>query len=290
MPVPETNPAPVKMALEKFAIAAALIALPGMMSFATSAQAQAQGLSARYSIDMIGFSVGSAHLSGVFGPDAYKIEARAKMSGLAKAITKAEGAAQSSGQVRSGRVLPAGYATTSSNSKETRTVRMGMTAGNVRGVEISPPIPDRPGRIALKANHKRNIIDPLSALVFTVAGDAPINGTTACNRTLPVFDGYTRFDISLRYAGTRKVKVRGYSGTVFVCKARYRPIAGHRADRKATQFMADNKKMEIWLAPLGASRVLAPYKIAVNTMIGMVSIQAQSFQISGSPATATVRR
>ena len=42
----------------------------------------------------------------------------------------------------------------------------------------------------------------------------------------------------------------GYSGDVLVCAARYNPIAGHRTGRKSTQFMADNKDMEVWLAPV----------------------------------------
>ncbi len=287
--IPKT-PVKTKALFKRLAICAGMIALPGMAAFATSAQAQAQDLAVRYSIDMLGFSVGTAYLNGVFGPGAYKVEARAKMSGFAKAISKAQGAAQSSGAIRSGRLLPSGYATTSSNSKRTRTVRMGMNAGSVRAVQISPPIPSRKTRIALKSSHKRNIVDPLSAVVFPVGGNAAINGSTACNRTLPVFDGYTRFNISLRYAGTRRVRAKGYSGTVFICKARYTPIAGHRPERKATQFMAANKQMEVWLAPLGNSRVLVPFKISVKTMIGVVSINAQAFRVAGSPATSTVRR
>jgi hypothetical protein len=260
----------------------------GLLS--TGAQAQAQGLSARYSVKMLGLTLGHASLSGVFGPAAYKVEARARLSGIAKAITSAKGAAQSTGIIRSGRVLPSGYATTSSNSRETRTVRMGMNAGNVRAVDISPPIPERSGRVPLSGGHRRNIIDPLSALVFPVSSKGPLTGAVACNRTLPVFDGYTRFNITLRYAGTRNVQTKGYAGPAFVCKARYVPIAGHQPARDATKFMSSNKQMEVWLAPLGASRVMAPYKIAVQTMVGMVEITANRFLISGDSGTATVSR
>ncbi|MCC2099219.1 MAG: DUF3108 domain-containing protein [Hyphomicrobiales bacterium] len=262
----------------------------GVLSFATGAQAQAQGLSARYSVSMLGLTLGQASLSGTFGPAAYKVEARAKLSGIARAISSAKGAAQSSGVIRSGRLLPSGYATISSNSHETRTVRMGMRGGNVRAVDITPPIPDRPGRVPLSKGHQRNIIDPLSAIVFPVAGQGPITGAAACNRTLPVFDGYTRFNITLRHAGTRNVRTRGYSGPAFICRARYVPIAGHRPHRKTTQFMVANRQMEVWLVPVGASRVMAPYKIAVNTLVGMVEITANRFLISGDSSTATVAR
>ena len=35
-----------------------------------------------------------------------------------------------------------------------------------------------------------------------------------------------------------------------ICSARYIPIAGHKPTTKATQFMAQNKDMEVWLAPV----------------------------------------
>lgn len=266
------------------ALTAIILLQPG------GAHAQAEGLTASYTVNLVGFSLGTATLSGKFGPDGYSVQAYAKLTGLAQAMTSAKGAAQSNGAIRGGRILPSGYATTSSNSRETRTVRIGMNAGNVRAVDISPPIQERPGRIPLQAGHQRGIIDPLSALVFPVGGSGPIGGEAACNRKLPVFDGYTRFDITLQYSGMRTIQTKGYSGPVVVCKARYRPIAGHRPGRKATQFMIGNTKMEVWLVPLAKARVLAPYKIAVNTMAGMLTIQARALSIAGEAPTSTVNR
>lgn len=60
-----------------------------------------------------------------------------------------------------------------------------------------------------------------------------------CNRTLPIFDGAARYDIKLSYSGTRQVALDGCNGSVVVCQARYVPIAGHRALRPSTKFMAE---------------------------------------------------
>jgi hypothetical protein len=75
------------------------------------------------------------------------------------------------------------------------------------------------------------------------------------------------------------VRTQGYSGPVAVCAARYTPIAGHRPDRASTKFMAANKAMEVWLAPVGASGFVAPYRISVKTQIGTVVLDAQEFAI-----------
>ena len=78
---------------------------------------------------------------------------------------------------------------------------------------------------------------------------------------------------------------------MLVCAARYNPIAGHRTGRKSTQFMADNKDMEVWLAPVEGPRVLLPLRISIRTMIGTTLIDAVKLNglkaASATSATST---
>lgn len=252
--------------------------------------AAAEQFTGIYSVNLVGLSLGTATVRGQVGPDAYKIEAFAKLNGIAQAMSGAKGSATASGVIRDGRAVPNAYATTSSNSKETRTVRMGMAAGTVRAVDIQPPPTPFIGRVPVTDAHKRSIVDPLSALVMSVPGTGPVIGAAACNRSIPVFDGFSRFNVQLSYAGTRNVATQGYKGPVAVCNARYIPVAGHRPDRRSTQFMTNNKKMEVWLAPLNSSRYVVPYKISVATMIGTTVIEARRFEFGSDPGTASLRR
>lgn len=257
-----------------------------VVAAAPVAQAQSgEGFSGVYNVSLIGLSLGTATVSGQVGPSEYKIEAYANLTGLASAVSGAKGSAVSSGVIQNGQVAPGAYATTSANSKETRTVRIGMTAGNVRAVDIQPPFENLEGRVPVMEAHKRGIVDPLSALIMPVKGDVS-NGADVCRRSIPVYDGYTRFNVDLAYVGTRQVNVPGYSGAVIVCNARYKPISGHRPNRPATKFMADNRDMEVWLAPLGEAKVVVPFRISVRTMVGMTVIEARKFQVSGSTANA----
>ena len=64
-----------------------------------------------------------------------------------------------------------------------------------------------------------------------------------------------------------------------VCAARYVPIAGHRRDRPATKFMADNKDLEVWLAPIERDHVLIPFRVSVRTMIGTTVVEASEFRV-----------
>jgi hypothetical protein len=239
-----------------------------------------------YGVSLIGLTIGSALVTGHVEPSSYKIEASAKLTGLASILSSSKGAATATGVLTANHVAPMSYATSSANSTMTRTVRMAMDAGNVMGVDISPPFDPQIKRVPLSDADKRNIVDPLSAFVMTLPPGAPTVGPEACNRTLPIFDGATRFDVVLTYVGTRHVKTKGYDGDVSVCSARYKPIAGHRVDAKAAQFMADNKNLEAWLAPIAGTRVVFPFRISVLTMVGTTVIEADDFSSDGSAHAA----
>lgn len=245
------------------------------------APVQAESLVAHYSVKLIGLSLGTASLATNVEGSSYRVEASAKLSGIASMVSNSKGAATASGVIVQGKVAPNAYATTSANSKMTRTIRIAMVTGNVKAAEVTPPFEEGPGRVPLTEAHKLGIADPLSALVMPVPGAAPVIGPAACDRTIPVYDGWTRFDVALRYVGVRNVKAVGYAGPVAVCNARYTPLAGHRPDRPATKFMMENKTMEVWLAPVGESRVVVPFRISVSTMVGTTVIEATEFAAGG---------
>ena len=246
--------------------------------------AHAETIQTRYGISLIGLPFGSASVSGTIGPT-YRVELNAKLTGLASILSSSKGAAVATGTLENGRLKPATYANSSANSDMTRTVRMTVVNGNVDKTEITPPWDPFPDRVPVTEQDRRGIVDPMSALLMPLPPSGDPTGPGACNRTIPVYDGAARFDITMAYVGTRQVKTKGYEGPVAVCSARYRPIAGHRANRPGTRFMADNKQIEAWLAPVGQTRVLVPYRISVMTMIGTVVIEASNFEVL--PAAVT---
>lgn len=265
-------------------------AFVALLAFGLSAPALASSserVEVKYSVRLIGLSLGTAGLSASLKPNGYDIEVSARLAGLATMVSRAQGVAKSSGAIAQGRIQPRTYATTSSNAKETRTVRMAMDAGAVRALDIAPPIEPHPQRVPITDAHKRGVVDPLSALVMPVAGGAILTGAAACDRTIPVFDGAARFDVTLAYAGTREIRTAAYSGPVAVCTARYKAISGHRQDRASTRFMENNRDMEVWLMPVENVRVLTPYKISVATQIGKVVIEATNVSMASTRAEPT---
>jgi hypothetical protein len=247
--------------------------------------ARADNLQIRYNVKLIGLSLGTAGLTGSIDSGTYRVDATAKLAGVATIVSNAKGAATSSGVFVQGRVAPNGFATTSANSQMTRTIRIAMQAGTVKASEITPPFDSPPDRIPVLEAHKRNVIDPLSAMIMPVSTRDSAAGPAACNRVIPIFDGWTRFDIALTYAGKRDVELKGYSGPVSVCAARYTPISGHR-DRPVVRYMTDNKQMEVWLAPIGETHAAVPVYIGVETQIGKLVIEATDFVVAPSGKAA----
>lgn len=253
---------------------------------ACAGAAQAESLKATYALSIIGLPIGQANAVASLQPDAYKIDIGLRLSGLASLVSKARGAATASGQILNSAVLPAAYANTTANSTETRTVRMGLQAGTVRAIDISPPFLDMDGRVPVTEAHKTRIVDPVSALVMSVPVGLPMIGPSACDRTLPVYDGLVRFNVSLTYVATKQVQTKGYSGPATVCAARYTPIAGYKLDSESTKYMANNKALETWLVPVEGARVLVPYQVSVGTKAGTLVIQATELQIGQDRAQA----
>ena len=83
-----------------------------------------------------------------------------------------------------------------------------------------------------------------------------------------------------RRAGTSSTATGAYSGEVFVCSARYVPVAGHRPDRDSVQYMADNKRLEVWLVPVDGTPVLVPYRILIGTQMGDLVIVSRDFAVA----------
>lgn len=251
-------------------------------ALAVCAPARAETMRANYRVSLIGVPIGVAVANASVAESHYKVALNVRLTGVAAWISNLRMALASSGDYQTGALSPSGYATIASNSRETRTLRMAMSAGAVRQIQYSPPWDDsaNPERVPLTEASKRDIIDPLSAFIMPVPQGASTVGPAACNRRVPVFDGYTRFDVALDFVEVKEIRTNGYSGPVTVCSARYIPIAGHKPANKSTQFMADNKDMNIWLAPAPTLGLVVPYRVSLMTQAGTAVIEASELHFS----------
>lgn len=255
----------------------AMLALLGAIGAPPAFAAEVQ---VRYAITLAGLSIGKASLSASLDGNAYTLNVSSALTGIVGAVSKGRGAATARGNVNGRGVLTNGFSLSATNGKDTRTIQIAAASGAVRSVVIDPPFVDKGDggdRIQLRDSHKIGVLDPVSALLMPLRAANALDKAN-CDRRLAVFDGSQRFDVVLSYAGTRSVHSEsGYAGPVLVCSARYVPVAGHRPARRVTKFMAENRHMDVWLAPVNSGKMLIPYRISVRTMIGTTVIEAEVF-------------
>jgi len=244
--------------------------------FAAHGEARSEGLSAAYAITLAGLSVGDASLTLASTAATYRAKLAMRLSGIAGLLTGARGAAEATGSLAGARPTPVSYAITTTNGHAMRTVRMVLQGGTVAGLEVKPPVDAFDDRVPVTEANKIDVLDPISALVMPAPRPEKPLDPSGCDRKLAVFDGVARFDVTLSYARTGNAAFTGYSGPALVCSARYTPIAGHRTSLRATSYMAENREMEVELAPLAGTHLLVPVKISVRTLFGVLEIDAVS--------------
>jgi len=261
--------------------AAAALAVMGGAAFA-------QGkLDARYTASLAGVPVGKGAWAVEIAEDRYSSAASGRATGLMRAVAKGEGQAAARGLLSDGRLVPAAYAVSARTDDRHDQIRMTIAAGLVRDVAVEPPVEEDDDRIPVTEAHRRNVVDPMTAGLLLVPGSADPIGAATCERTLPIFDGRQRYDLVLGFKRLDKVKAeKGYEGPVVVCSVAFKPIAGHRPGRAAIKYLMQNRDMEVWLAPIAGTRVVAPFKIVIPTMIGPAVLQATQFVTTASARTA----
>ena len=245
----------------------ALTALP--------APAAAEEFGTDYGATIRGFGVGSAKLRAMIEGDRYTIQFSAKVGGLARLVSDMETAATVTGAVEDGGLNPAAYEHTWREDDDAEAATIQFDGHGVSEAVVDPP-PRRPERrVPIEPGDLENAIDLATAFVWP----AP-NGVRPeiCDRTLPLFDGTQRYDLALSFTRSALFEARDgtYSGEAIVCAVRFRPISGHRRDRDSVQFMADNRDIEIWVAP-AADGFAVPVKIRVRTEHGMFALEARDF-------------
>lgn len=258
----------------------ARILLGATLLVATLTSAHAQGkLDAGYAISFMGITVGKASWRASITSYDYVAAASGQASGIVKVVASGEGAASAHGKVRDGHLLPSSY--TSSVVRDERIeIRMALEAGAVTELKAQTP-PRTPERVPVDDIHKAGIVDPLSALL--VATEEGLT-SDACRRTLPVFDGRHRYDLKLDFKRMDNVKAeRGYAGPAVVCSVRLQLIAGHRSNSTLANFLAGGREIELWLAPIYGTLVLAPFRVSVASMIGNLVIQAKEYETARLP-------
>ena len=255
------------------------------MAAAVGDHAQAQGnLDATYTISFARIPVGEITATVVFGDSEYAISARARAGGVMKVLSvDGEGSFTTRGTIKDGHPVPTNFTSKIVSNTGNSDVTMVLDEGGVRELAATPP-PSQ-DRVPVTAANRQSIVDPLTAVLFSTAAAGETLFQDACRRTLPIFDGHQRYDLKLAFKRMDKVTAeKGYAGPVVVCSVSYEPIAGHRASIPLIKYLSEGRETEMALAPIAGTRLLAPFRLSVVSMLANLTIEANRFETIMAPA------
>lgn len=261
-------------------LAALLLAAPAVAAPAAPRQTI---LDVTYAVTLAGVTLGGATLQGEVAPGKrYEVRLEAALKGIASALVDGEGKATSRGRIDGPRVRPRFFSLDSRYRGVPLTERMTLDDGTMTGAEITPKPTEREDRVPPGPDDRKDVVDPLSGLVGARIHAAGAPGKGECDRTIPVHDGFMRFDMRLSPAPAAEAaaaRVAAVDGPLVACQARYVPISNHRPGRWAVKAMQENEDIRVWLAPVGDSGVMVPARISVGTYLGSAVIEATRFSV-----------
>jgi len=270
------------------AFAAAGFVMGAVFAADASHVAVAQGrLEAEYTATLAGIPIGRGNWVIEISQDQFTAAASGRTAGILRFFSAGHGTSASRGSINAGQPMPTSYAASIATDKKFDDVRMAFAGGNVKDVTVEPPVGPHPDRIPVSDADRRNVFDPMTAVLNPVGGIGDPLSPQACARKVAVFDGRMRYDVRSEFKRMEFVKAeKGYQGPVVVCAVYFVPISGYIPSRYAIKYLTAMRNAEVWLAPIAGTRVVVPYRFSLPTPIGTGVLQATQFVSVAKPRRA----
>lgn len=235
-------------------------------------------LDAAYSATLFGLPIGEISWTVEIGHNHYSAAASGALAGLLRIFSDGHGNVSAEGTMPAGRPAAANFALKVIAGRWTDQVRVLFHGGKAQEYVATPPKPD-PNQVPLTDANRMGVLDPMTALLIAIPGSGETAVPGACDRTVAIFDGHTRYNLRLTFKRADNVKTPvGYQGPVMVCSVQFFPVAGYDPKHFLVTYLAARPDMEVWLAPLAGSRLMVPYRLSVPTPFGLGILQAMKFK------------
>lgn len=257
-------------------VLAAGLGLTALSSPADATEPWPTHVQAVYRVEFGGFDIGTFEFKSAINGPSYTVTGDAKLSALLGAF-KWRGETRTAGALQGDAPRPAGYMFDFAGTTKSGNIKMSFAGDSVTTVAQVPPVPPAPGTVPLQNAHLKGVLDPLSAVLAIARTDS----ANPCGRKLAIFDGKQRFDLLLSFRRQERVadaRPTGQPGVAYVCRVKYMPIAGHKANDENRALAASND-IEISLRPVPSANLFVPHEITIPTSAGTAKLIAQQVQI-----------
>src|SRR6201995_634373 len=247
-------------------VAACLLQFPILANVGLKS-ANAQGkLDAYYTATLLGLPIGHISWTVDLKEHRFSSVATGSIAGFLRVFWDAQGIVSAEGRLSGGRPKPSKCGLKLLAGR--RSHEVGIVFNGNRAKETVLAVPQSPNAdyVPIKDADRVGASDPMTALLVYVPGTGDTTVPQACERTVAIFDGHTRYNLRLAFSrfGTARAN-EGYQGQVVVCSAKFLPVAGYDPKHFLVTYLAAQHETEIWLAPVGSTRILVPYRASIST-------------------------
>jgi hypothetical protein len=257
-------------------------AVVGMLALAAphgalAAEPWPASVTARYKLQYNGINMGALDFASTTGAKGYQLKTSAHVKLLFGAI-KWDGDTTVTGAIAGSAPSPASYVFDWKKNKKGGAIKLGFAGGHATSVSVEPPSSPSDDTVPLTDAHRKNVLEPLSAVMALTRADGP----APCDRKVSVFDGKHRFDVSMSFKRETKIapkKPGGASSIGYVCRLNYLPVAGHKANADTKAYVA-NQDVEVVLQRVAPGNALIPHTLTIPTKWGTGTMVADKIEVT----------
>jgi Protein of unknown function (DUF3108) len=251
-------------------------------AFAEDSATSTHRIIANYRVDFGGFNLGNFRLTTLLRGSEYETRGEGKFSVMGGLLYAWHGSTSSKGKVTDGAPEPATYVFDYDGGDGSQRLHVTFDNGDVTQVSMEPPNKPSPHVVPVTKEQLQGVFDPVTAMFLYARSENPNGDLKVCDHTVPVFDGEQRFDLVLKPKRTVRLQKNAstaYSGFAAVCRVKFNPISGYRADDPDIRFISQSNEIEVWLVSLPKTGMYVPYKIVLPTGGGYASATSSFLNI-----------
>lgn len=225
------------------------ISLIGFLLFPAAAHSEVSRADMSYSVYFGGLRIIDLDVTTHLVGQSYGLTSLGKSAGFLDLIFPFQSSSNARGNLSGSALLEIH----STYDGDTRDVSVRHKAGDPDPVvSIIPPF-DEDEREPVPPELRRGSVNPVAAAFGMGTESDP---SKACHGVLPIYDGKTRADVSLKYIGPAELPASdysAYSGATELCDIRFERLAGKRKKSWFSEFVGP-PDIKIWIArPKGLS-------------------------------------
>jgi hypothetical protein len=264
--------------INRFAIWLVSVLAPLLLDGGLGLAAAQAKLDATYSATILGLPIGHISWTVELRNNRFTSAATGGISGLLRIFSDGHGDVSAQGNLAGGEPVASHFALTLIAGKWSDEVRILFRGNKAQEYVTALPAPGA-NQVPITDANRTGVLDPMTALLVHVPGAGKTAVPEACERTIPIFDGHTRYNLRLSFKRIDTVNTDGgYQGPVIVCAVKFFPVAGYDPKHFLITYLAAQHDIEIWLAPIAGSRLMVPYRMSMPTPMGLGILQATKFE------------